>query len=106
MGIRVILAMFFLGIGLFFFFVTTIGVFRMKDFYSQLHAAGVSETVGRILSSVGLFIYEGFTWTGLKIFMVFLAVFLASPIGTHIIAKAAYKNGDPKDQGPSREGER
>ena len=43
------------------------------------------------MCSVGFLIYEGPSITGLKIFAVFLAVFIASPIGTHIITRVAYK---------------
>ena len=91
MTVREIAAMFFLLIGLLSFVASTIGVFRMKDFYCRLHAAGICESAGLILSAVGLFIFEGATITGLKIFLILLAVFLASPIGTHIICKVAYK---------------
>ncbi len=91
MGIKEILTVIFLSLGFICFIASAVGVFRMKDFYCRLHAAGVSESAGLILCSTGLFIYEGLTMTGIKIFAVFLAVFIASPIGTHIIAKVAYK---------------
>lgn len=99
MEIREIFALIFLSMGFISFVIATIGVFRMKDFYCRLHAAGVSESAGLVLCSVGLLIYEGPTATGLKIFAIFLAVFIASPIGTHIISKVAYK------QNKDREGE-
>ena len=91
MEIREFFAVVFLLAGLFFFIVSAIGVFRIQDFYCRLHAAGVSETAGLVLCSLGLFLYEGFNQTGVKLFLVFIAVFLASPIGTHIIAKVAYR---------------
>lgn len=93
MGIefRNILTICFLLAGFFFVAVSVIGVLRMHDFYSRLHAAGVGETLGLILCCIGLFIYEGVSITGLKILLIFLAVFVASPIGTHIIGKVAYQ---------------
>lgn len=91
MIIREILAVTLLTAGLLSFVLSTIGVFRMKDFYCRLHAAGICESAGLLLSAAGLFIYEGLTITGLKIFLILFAVFLASPIGTHIICKVAYK---------------
>lgn len=93
MEIRNILTVAFLMVGLFFFVVSAIGIFRMKDIYCRLHVAGIISAFGFLLSSVGLFIYEGLTITGLKILVVFIASFLVSPIGTHIIAKVAYKKG-------------
>ena len=86
MDIRNILTVIFLLLGFICFVITAVGVFRLKDFYSRLHAAGV------VLCSIGFLIYEGFSVNGLKIFAIFIAVFVASPIGTHIIARVAYKN--------------
>lgn len=90
MGVREILSVLFLSMGFLSFVIATIGVFRMKDFYCRMHAAGVCESAGLLLCAIGLLIYEGLSGTGIKIFLVLLAVFLASPIGTHIICKVAY----------------
>ena len=46
-----------------------------------------------MLSFIGLMIYEGATLTTVKMALVFLIVFLANPIGSHILSKAAYKSG-------------
>lgn len=62
-------------------------------FYCRLHASGNSETLGVMLSFMGLVIYEGLTLTSLKMIMIFLLIFLGNPIGTHILSKAAYKSG-------------
>lgn len=91
MGVREILTMFFLSLGFLSFVIATIGVLRMKDFYCRMHAAGVCESAGLLLCAIGLLIYEGLSGTGIKIFLALLAVFLASPIGTHIICKVAYR---------------
>ena len=40
-----------------------------------------------------MIIYEGLTITALKMALVFTIVFLANPIGSHILGKAAYKSG-------------
>ena len=92
MDIRNILTVIFLLLGFICLVITAVGVFRLKDFYSRLHAAGVCESAGLVLCSIGFLIYEGFSVNGLKIFAIFIAVFIASPIGTHIIARVAYKN--------------
>lgn len=87
---------------LFFFLASAIGMIRLPDFYSRLHASGNSETLGLMLACLGLVIYEGPTLLSVKIIIVFLLVFLANPIGTHILGKAALKSGHPvwtkKDQ--------
>ena len=91
MEIREILTIDFMSAGFLCFVASTIGVFRMKDFYCRSHAAGICGSAGLIFSALGLFIYEGANITGFKILIVMLAVCLSSPIGTHIICKVAYK---------------
>ena len=91
MIIRNIFTILFRSSGFLCFVVSTIGVFRTKDFYCRSHAAGICGSAGLILSAMGLFIYEGINTTGIKILLVLLTVCLSSPIGTHIICKVAYK---------------
>ena len=79
--------------GAFFLLASAIGMLRLPDFYCRLHASGNSETLGVMLSFMGLVIYEGLTLTSLKMIMIFLLIFLGNPIGTHILSKAAYKSG-------------
>ena len=95
LAINEIIAVILLVCSLFFFLASAIGMIRLPDFYSRLHASGNSETLGLMLSCLGLVIYEGPTLLSVKIVIVFLLVFLANPIGTHILGKAALKSGDP-----------
>ena len=90
-----IIAVILLVGSLFFFLASAIGMIRLPDFYSRLHASGNSETMGLMLACLGLVFYEGPTLTAVKIVIIFLLVFLANPIGTHILGKAALKSGHP-----------
>ena len=83
MGIREILTVLFVSLGLFFATVSVIGTIRQKDFLSYLQIAGVGSGAGILLCCSGLLIYEGFSLTGFKIV-------LTGPVGTHAIAKAAF----------------
>lgn len=94
-SLRELVAAFFMLCGLVFFIGSAIGMLRLPDFYSRIHASGNSETLGCALSFIGLMIYEGPTLTALKMAFAFLIVFLANPIGSHILGKAAYKSGHP-----------
>ena len=91
MQITNVITIIFMLLGFCCFLISAIGVFRLKDFYCRLHAASVCESAGIFLCSLGLLFYEGFNITGLKIFVIFMAIFITSPIGTHIITKVAYK---------------
>lgn len=91
--LREFIAGLFLAGGAFFLLASAIGMLRLPDFYCRLHASGNSETLGVMLSFMGLVIYEGLTLTSLKMIMIFLLIFLGNPISTHILSKAAYKSG-------------
>lgn len=91
--LREFIAGLFLAGGAFFLLASAIGMLRLPDFYCRLHTSGNSETLGVMLSFMGLVIYEGLTLTSLKMIMIFLLIFLGNPIGTHILSKAAYKSG-------------
>ncbi len=80
---------------LFFFLASAIGMLRLPDFYTRLHSSGNSETLGLMLACLGLLIHEGPSLLAVKLMFVFLLVFLANPIGTHILGKAALKSGHP-----------
>lgn len=91
--LREIIAGILMAGGAFFLLASAIGMLRLPDFYCRMHASGNSETLGVMLSFLGLVVYEGATLTSLKLIMVFLLIFLGNPIGTHILSKAAYKSG-------------
>ena len=95
LAINEILAAILLVASLFFFLASAIGLLRLPDFYTRLHASGNSETLGLMLACLGLVVYEGPTLLSVKMVIVFLLVFLANPIGTHILGKAALKSGHP-----------
>lgn len=70
-----------------------IGVIRLPDFYTRLHAAGVTDTLGAELIIFGLIIQSGFTLVSVKLVLLGLIVFLTSPTSTHAVANAAYRSG-------------
>ncbi|MEG0291667.1 MAG: monovalent cation/H(+) antiporter subunit G [Anaerovoracaceae bacterium] len=98
--IREILASGFLISGFIFMIISTVGVLKFDDFYKRLHASGVGESFAFVLMAIGLFIYDGLTFTSVKIFFIILALFMINTVGTHLIAKAAYqsKHGISKEE--------
>ncbi len=93
MDIRTIIAGVFLGIGCFFIVVTSIGIVRFPDFYSRLHPAGKTDTVGQAFVLIGLMIYEGFSLVSIKLMIIVVFIFIASPTATHAVAQAAFLKG-------------
>lgn len=87
------LAMVLIAAGIFFIFIGSVGVLRLPDFFSRSHAVSKSDTLGIMCVIAGLMILEGLTLNSLKLLLVILFVFLANPIGTHALARAAMAKG-------------
>ncbi len=82
-----------LASGLFFVLAGTLGVLRLPDFYTRLHAAGMTDTLGAEMILLGLIIQSGFTLLSLKILLVAFFLLMTSPTATHAVANAAYQAG-------------
>ena len=85
-----LLAILFLLFGTFFFFGATVGFLRFPDFYSRMHATGKSDTLGALLSLIGLALYVGFSLVSVKILLIAVFIFIASPTATHAILRAGF----------------
>ena len=82
-----------LAVGGLFCVVGGIGLVRMPDFYTRMHAASVTETLGAGLILLGMVLQAGFTLVTVKLLMVGLLIFFTSPAATHALAKAAFTRG-------------
>ncbi len=91
MAIREIIAVFFMLAGFFFFFTATVGLLRLPDFYSRMHATGKGDTLAALFSLIGLAVYEGFSITSVKIVLIAVFLFLAQPTATHAISRAGFR---------------
>jgi len=77
-----------ISFGLFFFLVGTVGVIRFPDALTRAHGAAKCDTLGAVLSLMGLMLQSGFSAVTLKLMLVILFLWTANPTATHIIAKA------------------
>lgn len=92
-----------------FFIGGTVGLLRFPDFYSRLHPAGKLDTVGALLALLGLAIHQLFpltldsVLTALKLMLIVVFMFLASPTATHAIVDAGFRAGlEPWKKGDPR----
>ena len=71
-----------------------IGMIRMPDIYTKIHAAGKSVGLGMIALCIAVFLSEG---PAIQARVVLIAVFLllTTPVGTHVLAQAARRVGEP-----------
>ena len=93
MILQIILAAILITGGLFFIFVSSLGIIRLPDFYTRCHAVGKSETLGSMLVLMGLAVFNGLDINSLKLLVILVFVFLANPTATHILARAAHRCG-------------
>ncbi|MBE1556371.1 monovalent cation/H(+) antiporter subunit G [Sporosarcina limicola] len=82
-------------VGVIFTLVTVIGILRFPDVYTRAHAASKSATLGVLSILLGVFFHfwfnEGHFSIQLILGIVFL--FITSPIGGHLMSRAAYLSG-------------
>lgn len=69
------------------FVLELIGVFKFKHVLSRMHAAAMGDTFGIGISLTGLMILSGFNFTSLKMALIVVFLWLASPVSSHLIAR-------------------
>lgn len=86
--------------GLAFHLVAAVGVLRLPDFYTRLHALSKADTLGTLLALGGIAVWEGASLTAVKVLLIAVFFFLANPAGAHALARAAYRTGLEAARGP------
>jgi multicomponent Na+:H+ antiporter subunit G len=79
--------------GSFFFVVGAVGMVRMPDVYTRMHAVSVTETLGAGLLVAGMMLQAGWSQTTGKLFLLGALFFLTAPVATHALAQAALHMG-------------
>jgi multicomponent Na+:H+ antiporter subunit G len=75
--------------GSFFIVVGAIGVVRMPDVYTRMHAASVTDTLGAGFLFAGLMVQAGLSLVALKLGFILVLFFFISPVATHALAQTA-----------------
>lgn len=88
-----VLAVILMLAGLFFLVVGSIGMLRLPDVFSRVHALSLTDSLGAALVLLGLAVYEGFNQNFLKILVVLGLVYLLNPVISHATIRAAYRSG-------------
>ncbi|MBI2860575.1 MAG: monovalent cation/H(+) antiporter subunit G [Chloroflexi bacterium] len=87
-----VLAIILISAGVLFLVVSCIGIIRLPDFYTRIHAVGKSETLGAMLILGGLAIHNGLAISSLKIIVVLVFVLIANPTAAHLLGRAALRS--------------
>ena len=84
--------------GMFFMIDGGIGMLRLPDFYTRLHAASIVDTLGAGLILLGLMLQAGWTLISAKLLLILLFLWFTSPTATHALVRAALS--DPENPQP------
>lgn len=78
-----------LVLGLFFFGVGVVGLLRLPDVYTRLHATTKCDTLGAGLVLLSVILSQGITGASAKLAIMIIFIWITNPTAAHIIAKAA-----------------
>ena len=79
-----------------FLLVGAVGLVRLPDFFTRIHATGVIDTMGMGLTLAGLILLAGWSLPSVKLLLILGFMLLTGPTATHALAKAALHGGlDP-----------
>ena len=79
--------------GAFFLVTGALGMVRLPDVFTRMHAAGMADTMGAGLILAGMCVYSGANLVTVRLLLVLAFLWFTSPIATHAVAKAALSGG-------------
>ena len=74
-------------IGMGIFALQLFGVFKFKYVLNRMHAAAMGDTLGIGVSLTGLMILSGFNVASVKMALIIVFLWLASPVSSHLISR-------------------
>jgi len=89
--INILVSLFALG-GIAFILLGAIGIHRMPDIYTRIHAASLIDTGGVTLITISLCIYAAYIneWMAIiKLILAYIFIIFTSPTASHAVAKMA-----------------
>jgi multicomponent Na+:H+ antiporter subunit G len=98
----IIIGWILLLLGSAFCLVGTLGLMRLPDFYSRVHAAGIIDSLGAILILLGLMTQTQDIFVIIKLLLILLFMMVTGPTAVHALARTALfseKDATPTDQG-------
>lgn len=75
--------------GSLFVLVGAVGLLRMPELFTRMHAGSVIDTLGAGLLILGMMLQTHFDLTTVKLLFIAVLLFFTGPIVTHALAQAA-----------------
>lgn len=83
----------FLVTGSLFILIGAVGIIRLPDVFTRMHAAGIIDTLGAGSILVGLMVQAGFSLVTVKLLLIVVFLLLTGPTSTHALARATLSGG-------------
>lgn len=80
-----------IAIGIFFIATSIIGLLRMKNIYTKIHAVSLSDSFGIPISLLGFALIQDNIISLIKIFAIWIFFFLLNPTNSHSLISAAWQ---------------
>ena len=85
-------------IGIFLCISGGVGILRFPDFYTRMHAVGVTETLATAMILIGLMLHNPDFMVDVKLMIILLMTLFISPTASHALANAAMRNDQIQDK--------
>lgn len=92
--IRLIVGCLFILTGMVIFFTELFGVFHFKYVLNRMHAAAMGDTLGISACLIGLMIFSGLNFTTLKMLLIIVFLWFASPVSSHVLSRLEAATND------------
>jgi len=77
--------------GFFFIFAGTVGLLRLPDIYTRMHASGKCDTLGTTLVLLALATQAQNSAELVKLLVMWVLIWSINPVITHLIGKTAFQ---------------
>lgn len=67
--------------------ISVAGVFKFKFILNRMHAAAICDSFALLLGMIGVGVAYGLSFATIKVILIVLLVWVASPVSGHLIAR-------------------
>lgn len=85
--IRFVIGAGLLACGLGIFVIEIFGIFHLNYALNRMHAAAMGDTLGISFSLIGLMLFSGLNFTTVKMGLIVVFFWFASPVASHMLAR-------------------
>ena len=76
-----------------FIFIGGLGALRLPDFYTRMHAASLTDSMGSILILFGIMLQAGWSLAAVKLAAILAFLLLTGPTASYALANSALLSG-------------